>query len=191
MALYTPPDIAGGLQDFWNYIRVDRPHRWPALGLAITVPLLVFYFMARSVEPEPPKRQIIYVQSWPADRSEFTVRREWLNRALAANDHNERVRANYGEMAKVLGQDFDAAKAASEFDAARATIRKALADLDAAEAAGLPLPPLPRAAAQEAQTTPRAAAQEARTTPPAAAPEAGASPRTQPDAVTGPEPKIQ
>lgn len=150
MALITPPDISGGVKDFWDYIRVDRPHRWPALGLAVTIPMIVFYFMARSVQPEPPKRAIIYVQSWPSDRSEFAIRRDWLNRALAANDRNERVRANYGEMAKVLGQDFDAAKAANEFDSARATIRQALADLDEAEAKGLPLPALPRAAAEGA-----------------------------------------
>lgn len=155
MALITPPDISGGVKDFWDYIRVDRPHRWPALGLAVTIPMIVFYFMARSVQPEPPKRAIIYVQSWPSDRSEFAIRRDWLNRALAANDRNERVRANYGEMAKVLGQDFDATKAANEFDAARATIRQALADLDEAEAKGLPLPPLPRAAAEPEPATKR------------------------------------
>ena len=144
MALYTPPDIGGGIRDFWNYIRVDRPHRWPALGLSIVIPLLVFYFMARSVEPPPEKRSIIYFQSWRADRSEFDVRRDWLNRALAANEQNRQRRRNYGAVAQVVGQPYDEVGAMREFDTARATIEQALRDLDAAQAAGRPLPPLPR-----------------------------------------------
>ena len=145
MALITPPDISGGLKDFWDYIRVDRPHRWPALGLAITVPAVVLYFMVKDTAIEPEKRSIIYFESWRADRSEFDVRRAWLERAIEANDLNQRRRNNYGEVAKVLGQTYDQARADAEFDAARATIRQALADLDEAEAKGLPLPPLPRA----------------------------------------------
>lgn len=151
------PDISGGLHDFWTYMRADRPHRWPALGLAITVPALILYFIARSVAPpQEPQRTIIYVQSWPADRSDFAVRRDWLNRALAANDRNQQRRNNYGAVAKMIGQEFDQAAADREFDEARATIRRALAELDAAEAAGRPLPPLPRAAPQPLPT-PRAA----------------------------------
>ncbi len=152
MALTTPPDIAGGLKDFWNYIRVDRPHRWPALGLALTVPAVVLYFMIKGTAPEPERRSIIYVESWSGDRSDFDVRRAWLIRALEANDLNQRRRNNYGEVAKVIGQTYDSRRADAEFDAARATIRRALADLDEAEAKGLPLPPLPRAASEPAAT---------------------------------------
>lgn len=168
MALYTPPDISGGLKDFWDYIRVDRPHRWPALGLAITVPAVVLYFMIRGTAIEPEKRSIIYFESWTADRSEFDVRRDWLNRALAANDLNQRRRNNYGEVAKVIGQTYDSRRADAEFDAARATIRRAITDLDEAEAKGLPLPPLPQAAAGESPPPPRAQPEPA-TAPPAPA----------------------
>ncbi len=145
MSLFNTPDISGGIQDFWAYMRADRPHRWPALGLAITVAALVFYFILRSVNPaEEPKRTIIYVQSWLADRSDFDVRRDWLNRAIVANDRNERRRNNYGALARAIGQDYDQNAAHREFEDARATIRQAQRDLEAAQAAGLPLPPLPR-----------------------------------------------
>ena len=145
MALFTPPNVGGGIRDFWNYIRVDRPHRWPAMLLSVTIPALVIYFMARSVEPPPEKRSIIYFQSWRADRSDFDVRRDWLNRALAENEQNRQRRRNYGSVARVVGQPYDEAGAMREFDEARATIQQALRDLDAAQAAGRPLPPLPRA----------------------------------------------
>ncbi len=162
MRIFNMPDISGGIADFWDYIRVDRPHRWPALGLAITVPLVVFYFLARGIAPaEPPKRQIIYVQSWPATRSDFDVRHDWLVRAREANDRNQRRREAYGAFARALGEDFDADAAKREFDEARATIDRAMADLEAARAAGRPLPPLPRATPQ-AVTQPAAAPQAVR-----------------------------
>ena len=157
MALFTPPDISGGLKDFWDYMRADRPHRWPALGLAITIPGLIFYFIADAVAPPPPQRTLIYVQSWGADRSEFDVRRDWLNRALEANDRNQRRRDGFGAIGNAVGQtSYDKNAANREFDAARATIRQALADLEAAQAAGRPLPPLPRAGETRASPLPRA-----------------------------------
>lgn len=164
MSIYKLPDISGGFSDFWAYIRADRPHRWPALGLAVTVAGLLIYVIARSVAPpEPPKQVIIYAESWPADRSDFDVRRDWLNRALLANDRNQQRRNNYGAVAKMLGQDYDQAAADREFDEARAVIRQALRDLEAAQAAGRPLPPLPRRdpAAPGAQAAERRAASPA------------------------------
>ena len=144
MRLFTMPDIGGGFRDLWDYMRADRPHRWPALGLAFTVPVIVLYFFARSINPyEPPKRQIIYVESWPASRSDFDVRRDWLIRARQANDRNQRRREAYGAFARSLGQPYDEALARREFDEARATIDQAMRDLEEARAAGRPLPPLP------------------------------------------------
>ena len=151
--IHTDPDpaIAGvnPLRDFWEYIRADRPHRWPAMGLAVAIPALIFYFILRGANPvEEPKRQIIYVESWPADRSEFDIRRAWLLRARAANDRNQRRREAYGSFAKSIGQDFDKQRADAEFDEARTQIDQAMAALDHAEANHLPLPPLPRRAAE-------------------------------------------
>ena len=157
-------------RDFWDYVRADRPHRWPALGLAIAVPLVIIYFIARSVDGiDEPKRTIIYVQSWRADRSDFDVRRDWLLRARAENDANEKRRNAYGAVATAIGQGYDKNAAADEFAQARAQIDKALADLDYARANGLPLPDLPRSpdtAATAAAATP---APSAATAPPAPA----------------------
>lgn len=146
MAIYTPPDIAGGLKDFWHYIRQDRPHRWPALGLAITVPGIILYGMVKSTAPDPEKRSIVYFESWPADRSEFDVRRDWLRRGIDQNEQNRRRRHAYGAIGNAIGQTYDPSVADREFDAARRVMEQALADLEAAEAAGRPLPPLSEAA---------------------------------------------
>lgn len=151
MALYTPPDIAGGFKDFWTYIREDKPHKWASLGLAVTIVGVIFYFVARSLEPEPEQASIIYVESWPADRSDFDVRRDWLKRGIEQNEQNRRRRHAYGELGNAIGQSsYDKAAADAEFDRARALMEQAMADLEAAEAAGQPLPPLPRRAVPQA-----------------------------------------
>lgn len=154
MRIFQMPDIQGGFKDLWDYMRAPRPHRWTSLGLAITVTGLVFWFFLRSVNPpEPPKRQIIYVQSWSANRSDFDVRRDWLRRAREANDVNERRRDAYGSFARALGQEYDKNAAHNEFDEARAQIDQAMRDLDHAEANGLPLPPLPQSKPEGAPAT--------------------------------------
>ncbi len=153
MSLYTPPDIAGGLKDFWIYIRQDKPHKWASLGLAITVPMVILYFMAKTVEADPEKRSIIFVQSWPIDRSDFDVRRDWLKRGLAQNEQNRRRRHAYGEVGDAIGQStYDKPAADAEFDRAKALMDQAMIDLEAAEAAGRPLPPLPRRAIPQTAT---------------------------------------
>ncbi len=176
---FAMPDVAGGVKDFWDYMRADRPHRWPALGLAITIPAIILYFIIRSVNPaEVPHRTIIYVQSWRADRSEFDVRHDWLMRAREANDRNEKRRHAYGAFARSIGQEFDAARANQEFADARAQIDKALADLAYARAHHLPLPSLPHAAPEDAAAPahPAAAAPPAAPAAPPSAPAAPAAP---------------
>lgn len=159
MAIYTPPDISGGLKDFWHYIRQDRPHRWPALGLAVTVPGVILYAIAKSTQPAPEKRTIVYFESWPADRSEFDVRRDWLRRGIEQNEQNRRRRHAFGAIGNAIGQTYDPSVADREFDEARRVMEQALADLEAAEAAGRPLPPLPQAAGPRDAGVPPAPAQ--------------------------------
>lgn len=149
MKMIDREEVTAGVnpfRDIWDYMRQDRPHRWPALGLAITIPLVILWFIADSFSSiDAPKRTIIYVESWSADRSPFDIRRDWLLRARSANEANQQRRNAAGALAEAIGQDFDQAKADREFAEAHAQIDKALADLDHAERNGLPLPPLPTA----------------------------------------------
>ncbi len=138
------PDIGGGLKDFVDYMRADRPHRWTALGLAMAITFVVGWAIWRTLLPVPEPRSITYVQSWPADRSDFDVRRDWLRRGMAENEQNRQRRLAYGAVAETIGQTFDRAGAMREFDDARRVMQQAMDDLDAAQRAGRPLPPLPR-----------------------------------------------
>ncbi len=149
--------MGGSLQDFWDYIRVDRPHRWPALGLALTIPGVILFFIADAfTAPIQTGPQVTYVQSWPSDRSDYDVRRDWLQRARAANQANQQRRGTMGSFAESLGQTYDAQRAQAEFANAYADIAAMEREVDAAERerrpmrtiqqlrdAGLAPPPLP------------------------------------------------
>lgn len=160
MKMIDRDEVTAGVnpfRDIWDYMRQDRPHRWPALGLAITIPLVILWFIADSFSSiDEPRRTIIYVENWRSDRSEFEIRRDWLLRARAANEANQQRRNAAGALAEAIGQDFDQARADREFAEAYAQIDKALADLDHAERNGLPLPSLPRAAEPAAPANPAA-----------------------------------
>ncbi len=140
MSRFSPTDIQGGFRDFWDYIREDRPHRWPALGLAITVPGVILFFIADAFTPPVATGpQITYVQSWPADRSEYDVRRAWLQRARVANEQNRARRANFGAFAEAIGQTYDARRAEAEFAIALADIAAMEREVDSAERARRPI----------------------------------------------------
>ncbi len=140
-----PSDVAGGVRDLIAYIRTDRPHRWPLLGLSITIAGLVMWGIFRTEVPKDEGPRLVYFENWRADRSEFDVRRDWLNRALADNEANRKRRAAYGAVGKAIGQDYSQAQADAEFDEARAEIERLIAENDAAQARGdAAPPPLPR-----------------------------------------------
>lgn len=105
----TPRDHLGAIADLWNYIKEDRPHRWASMGLAITIPAVVMYTIYRSLIPAPEGPSIIYVESWPLDRSQADVEKDWLARAKQANEDNAKRRAAYRAVADSLGIDYKAA----------------------------------------------------------------------------------
>ena len=51
MSMLKNWDVGGGLSDFWAYIREPRPHRWTVWGLAIVLPLLIFYGFSKYLVP--------------------------------------------------------------------------------------------------------------------------------------------
>lgn len=155
MSKYHLSALGGGVTDFIDYMRKDRPHRWTALALSITIAGVIVWGIWTSLLPPPAKPEVIMVQSWPIDRSDFDVRRDWLNRGLVENEQNRSRRFAYGRLAEAIGQDFEDQRATREFDDARAVMLQALADLDKAEREGRPLPPLPRSDATEGAPRPR------------------------------------
>lgn len=116
------PDITGGISDIWSYVRQDRPHRIPALVLSAVTALLIIYLFVGSFAQEPDRTpDIVYFENWTVDRTDAEVRREWMERAKAANERNARNREAYQRLADGLGIGYDANEAnriSAETDAA-------------------------------------------------------------------------
>ena len=112
MSMLKNWDVGGGLSDFWAYIREPRPHRWTVWGLAIVLPLLIFYGFSKYLVPyEKPKPQIIYFENWKADRSEAEIRADWVARAKETTRANAKRRAEFQRLADMMGVEYDASEA--------------------------------------------------------------------------------
>lgn len=102
-------DHIGAIGDFWNYLKEDRPHKWTSMALAVTITGVVLYQIYASLIQPPPPRTIVYVESWPADRTQQQVEADWKDRAVQANKDNAQRRAAYRSVADALGIDYEKA----------------------------------------------------------------------------------
>jgi hypothetical protein len=110
--MFNNMDVTGGLSDFWAYVREPRPHRWASWGVAIVLPLVIFYGFSEHLIPyQKPKREIIYFENWTANRSEAEIRAEWVARAKETTRQNAQTRAEYQRLADSLGVEYDSAEA--------------------------------------------------------------------------------
>jgi len=112
MGMFNTVDVGGGLSDFWTYIREPRPHRWASWGVAITLPIFIFYGFSEHLIPyEKPTSKIIYFENWSQDRSAAEIRSEWVARAKATTRANAEKRAEYQRLADMMGVEYDSAEA--------------------------------------------------------------------------------
>ncbi|WP_432768594.1 MAG: hypothetical protein HEQ22_14645 [Sphingopyxis sp.] len=145
-------DVGGGVADFWAYVREPRPHRWPLLGLAIVLPLVIFYGFSEHLIPrEEQKAQIVYFENWTQDRSADEIRAEWVARAKETTRRNAEKRAEFQRLADMMGVEYDSA------EADRVT-RETLGAEAAEKAKARPAPPQQRSTlAERAARTPQSA----------------------------------
>ena len=112
MGMFNTVDVTGGLSDFWTYIREPRPHRWASWGLAIVLPLVIFYgFSEHLIRYEKPTTKIIYFENWTQDRSAAEIRADWVARAKETTRANAEKRAEYQRLADAMGVEYDSTEA--------------------------------------------------------------------------------
>lgn len=110
--MFKPVDVGGGLSDFWSYIRQPRPHRWASWGVALVLPLVVFYGFSEHLIPyEKPQPKIIYFENWKQDRGADEIRADWVARAKETTRRNAEKRAEYQRLADMMGVAYDSAEA--------------------------------------------------------------------------------
>ncbi|WP_250890575.1 hypothetical protein [Sphingobium nicotianae] len=74
MAIFPrPASPKSALADLRDMFSPDRPHRWTLLVLSVTVTSLLLWAFLLDTRTPPKERQIIYVESWMADRKDSDI----------------------------------------------------------------------------------------------------------------------
>lgn len=100
----------GAAYDLIAYIRADRPHN-ALLWFAACLPpaIMIYTFYADMIEKStPPPREIIYIESWPADRSREETIEAITKRQVKKDAFLEKQRQGYKILGRAIGMDVDA-----------------------------------------------------------------------------------
>jgi len=76
MSIFPKPvSPKSALGDFWTYFSEKRAHKWPLLGLAMSITwVIVWVFLLDSkTNTAPRQNKIMYVQSWDANRPDAVI----------------------------------------------------------------------------------------------------------------------
>lgn len=112
MKMLRNMDPVGGIRDFWDYIRQDRPHRWAALVFAVVFPSVIIYLFAENVIREGlPERKITYFENWTTGRTDAEIQADWVQRAKDITRRNAERRAAYQRLADEMGIEYDSKEA--------------------------------------------------------------------------------
>jgi hypothetical protein len=122
-----------GWSDLRDQLVRPQPHKWPFLALSAAMTFTIFSVMFHEGAKGPPRPpQIIYIESWRADRSDAEIiagnikaTKEREDRAAAEAASQERVRQMYKALGRVSGMDVDKIEREAKADQAREAAAKA------------------------------------------------------------------
>jgi hypothetical protein len=97
MALPRPSSPKAVLADLRAFAAERRPHQWLAALLAVGMPVvLVFLFLVDGRTNILPKEQIVYVESWPANRTDAEIiadqKKHQIEREAAQKERQEQFK---------------------------------------------------------------------------------------------------
>ena len=126
---------AVGLRDFRDQLVQPRPYKWRILALSGAMTFTIFSVMfAEEVKGPPRPPEIIYIESWNANRSDAEIiagnikaTREREQREAAQAARQERVREMYKALGRVSGMDVDRIEREAKAEQAREAAARAKA----------------------------------------------------------------
>lgn len=136
MSFFRDVSFKGAGSDLINFLKTPRQHRWLLVILACLPPAFIVTLfnldVLRVSEPGPP--EIIYVESWPANRSIKEIVASNLARQKIEDEQEARVREAYKALGRASGMDVDRIeREAEEARAKKAADAKAAATTGAAK----------------------------------------------------------
>ena len=136
MSIFRDVSFVGAGADLITFLRTPRQHRWLLVILACAPPaFIVLLFNLDVLEiTRPGEPEVIYIESWPADRSIKDIVTSNLARQKIEDEQEAKIREAYKALGRASGMDVD--RIEREADAARAEqAKRAAAAAVAAEAA--------------------------------------------------------
>ncbi len=117
----------GAVGDFIDVWRRAGGRRWPFVAAALATTISVFYVIVQeSWKGPPPKPEVIFINSWSADRNDAEIARtnaenQKLQDRLAAEqaEREQRVKDMYRTIGRASGMDVDAIEKKAAAEAAR------------------------------------------------------------------------
>jgi hypothetical protein len=128
MSFFRDVSFKGAGSDLITFLRTPREHRWLLAVLAAAPPLMIVYMFNSDIlertKPGPP--EIIYIESWPADRSIAEIIKSNEERQKVEDAQEARLREAYKALGRASGMDVD--RIEREAEAERAAKAKAAAE---------------------------------------------------------------
>lgn len=130
MSFFKDVSFAGAGADLIAFLRIRRQHRWLLALLACAPPafiIMLFHLDVLQVSmPGPP--EVIYVESWPANRSIKEIVASNLARQKVRDEQEAKIREAYKALGRASGMDVDRIeREAEESRAKKAAAAKAAA----------------------------------------------------------------
>lgn len=120
MSFFRDVSFKGAGSDLITFLRTPREHRWLLAVLAAAPPLMIVYMFNSDIlertKPGPP--EIIYIESWPADRSIAEIIKSNEERQKIEDEQQARMREAYKALGRASGMDVDRIEREAEADRA-------------------------------------------------------------------------
>lgn len=108
--------------DLRVFLSQERPFKllFFTMALVPAIGLVVALIIDAHKKSAPPPPEVIYVESWPIDRSMAVILKEREERRIREEAQAEQVRENYKSLGRMVGMDVDKieAEAAADQDSA-------------------------------------------------------------------------
>ena len=120
MTIFRDISFIGAGADLITFLRTPRQHRWLLVILACAPPaFIVMLFNLDVLEvTQPGEPEVIYIESWPADRSIKEIVASNLARQKIEDEQEAKIREAYKALGRASGMDVD--RIEREAEAARA-----------------------------------------------------------------------
>lgn len=116
MSFFSRISPARAIRDFRSVWTNDVPYKWLFLFAACLPPVImtVTFALDLSEKSTPPPPGVLYIESWPLDRSMEQIMADRQERIEAMEEYERQKREDYKTLGRTFGMDVEAIEAEAE-----------------------------------------------------------------------------